>query len=356
VHALEANGGMLDRTGSWTRPGKAVGNGPFTITDHRFNHYLEVRRNPRYRQADKVSLNGIRFLPTVNGFTETRMYFNGKIHITNNVPSEMNEYARRRGGKEFCQDDYYVTVFYRLNTTRYPLNDQRVRQALSFAVDREALVQQVVCGGGHPCFAFTPDGAGYHPPHTVTFDPEKARRLLAEAGFPQGKGFPHLELMTSSREVQRTMAEAIQGMWKKYLGIHVDIRSCEWTAYKFAQNTMQYDFSSSSWSGDYLDPSSFLELWGKASGNNNTGWTHPEYERLLEQSRHCGSQSERMELLAEAEQIMLAESPVIPLYWSKRSYLKRPEVRGWFPLLLDNHLFESVRFDRESNDNREDRP
>ncbi len=141
--------------------------------------------------------------------------------------------------------------------------------------------------------------------------------------------------MTTSREVQKTMAEAIQGMWKKHLGVHVDIRSCEWTAYKFAQNSMQYDFSSSSWSGDYLDPSSFLDLWSSASAR-------PEYERLLAESRATGDQEKRMALLARAEALMLSESPVIPLYWARRSYLKRPEVRGWHPLLLDNHLFEDI--------------
>lgn len=341
-HAVEAHGGMLDRTGSWTRPGTAVGNGPFLMAEHRFNDYVEVRRNPRYRNATSVRLNGVRFLPTVNGFTETRMFFNGKLHVTNNVPPEMTAYARERGGGDFRQDDYYVTIFYRLNTGRAPLDDARVRRALSLAVDREALVRDVVCGGGQPCFGFTPDGAGYKTPHGVEFNPEKARALLAQAGFPGGKGFPRLELMTTSREVQRTMAEAIQGMWKRHLGVHVDIRSCEWTAYKFAQNSMQYDFSSSSWSGDYLDPSSFLDLWSAASGNNNTGWSHAEYERLLRESRATGDQEKRMALLARAEALMLSESPVIPLYWAKRSYLKRPEVRGWHPLLLDNHLFEDI--------------
>jgi 4-phytase len=152
------------------------------------------------------------------------------------------------------------------------------------------------------------------------------------------------------------MAEAIQGMWKKHLGIHVDIRSCEWTAYKFAQNSMQYDFSSSSWSGDYLDPSSFLDLWGSASGNNNTGWVHPEYERLLAESRTTGNQEKRMALLARAEALMLSESPVIPLYWAKRSYLKRPEVRGWHPLLLDNHLFEDISLDDAREHGKEAAP
>lgn len=355
-HAVEAHGGMLNRTGAWTRPGSAVGNGPFLMAEHRFNDYVEIRRNPRYRNAAQVRLNGVRFLPTVNGFTETRMFFNGKLHVTNNVPPEMTAYAQERGGKDFCQDDYYVTIFYRVNTHRAPLNDARVRQALSLAVDREALVRDVVCGGGQSCFGFTPNGAGYKTPHGVEFNPEKARALLAQAGFPEGKGFPRLELMTTSREVQKTMAEAVQGMWKRHLGIHVDIRSCEWTAYKFAQNTMQYDISSSSWSGDYLDPTSFLDLWTSVSGNNNTGWSHPEYERLLAESRATGDQEERLKLLACAEKRMLSESPVIPLYWAKRSYLKRPEVQGWYPLLLDNHLFERISLSMKEEDGKEATP
>ncbi len=343
-HALEAHGGMLCRTGAWARPGVAVGNGPFYMAEHRFNDYVEVCKNPLYRRAAEVKLNGVRFLPTVNGFTETRMFFNGKIHITNNVPPEMNAYAAKKGGDAFCRDDYYATVFYRINTKRKPLDDPRVRLALSMALDRDALVRDVACGAGAACFGFTPNGAGYATPRGVEFNPAKARQLLAQAGYPNGKGFPRLEITTTSREVQKIMAEAIQGMWKTHLGIHVDIRSCEWTAYKHSQNTMQYDFSASSWSGDYLDPASFLDLWGSGAGNNNTGWGHAEYDRLLSAGHATGNQAERLRLLAEAEKLMLQEAPVIPLYWSKRSYLKRPEVQGWHPLLLDNHLFEDVRF------------
>ena len=195
-HAVEAHGGMLSRAGAWTRPGAAVGNGPFVMAEHRFNDYVEVRRNPRYRNAAAVRLNGVRFLPTVNGFTETRMFFNGKMHVTNNVPPEMTAYARERGGADFCQDDYYVTIFYRLNTGHGPLKDARVRKALSMAVDREALVRDVVCGGGQSCFGFTPDGAGYSTPHGVEFNPEKVKeyrlvgyenRLLRAEDFEDDK-------------------------------------------------------------------------------------------------------------------------------------------------------------------------
>ena len=96
--------------------------------------------------------------------------------------------------------------------------------------------------------------------------------------------------------------------------------------------------------------------WGSASGNNNTGWFHPEYERLLAESRATGDQEKRMALLARAEALMLSESPVIPLYWAKRSYLKRPEVRGWHPLLLDNHLIEDISLDDAREHGKEAAP
>ena len=188
-HAVEAHGGMLSRAGAWTRPGAAVGNGPFVMAEHRFNDYVEVRRNPRYRNAAAVRLNGVRFLPTVNGFTETRMFFNGKMHVTNNVPPEMTAYARERGGADFCQDDYYVTIFYRLNTGHGPLKDARVRKALSMAVDREALVRDVVCGEGSRASASRRTAQVQHAARRG-IQSERRAPCWRRPGFPVGRDFP----------------------------------------------------------------------------------------------------------------------------------------------------------------------
>ncbi len=347
---VEANGGMLDRRSRWAQTGNWVGNGAYVLAGHRVNDHLEVQANPRYWRAGEVKNSGIRFLPVVNGYTETRMFFNGKLHITNNVPPELLEMARARGGDSFCQDPYFCTIFYRLNTTRPPLNDVRVRRALSLAIDREALVSRVVRGAGKPAFSFTPPVVGYKV-YASTFSlahcsqdqrENEARLRLAEAGYEGGKGFPVLELMTSSRDVQRIMAETIQAMWQEVLGIHVEIRSCEWTAYKAAQQNMDYDISSSSWSGDYLDPATFVELWGSSSGNNCTGWSSAACDAALTAARQSASIDERRRQLASAEHFMLEGQPLIPLYWSERTYLKAPGVSGWYPLLLDNHPLDAV--------------
>lgn len=348
-HAVEAHGGMLDRRSAWTHPGSWVGNGAYVLEQRVFNDFLSVKPNARYWRAHEVQNRGIRFLPIVNGYTETRMYFGGKLHITNNVPPEMLEMVAGKAPAEYCRDDYYCTIFYRLNTTRPPLDDARVRRALSLAVDRETLVHRVVRGAGKAAYAFTPPGAGYGIDDAVERSRSQearvaeARCLLAEAGYPGGEGFPTLELMTTSRDVQKLMAETIQAMWIEGLGIHVEIRSCEWSAYKAAQQNMDYDISSSSWSGDYLDPATFVELWKSTGGNNCTGWGNPACDAALEAAAQSADVGQRLRHLAEAEKVMLREAPVIPLYWSERTYMKSSMVSGWHPLMLDNHPLDAVR-------------
>lgn len=349
AHVVEAHGGMLDRRSLWTRRENWVGNGAYVLSGHRHNDYLSVAANARYWRAAEVQNRGIRFLPIVNGYTETRMFLDGKLHISNNVPPELLSVARSSAPDAYCQDPYYCTIFYRLNTTRPPLNDARVRRALSLAVDRDALVQKVVRGAGKPAFSFTPPGAGYEAVvrSESALSPreraDEARRLMAEAGFAGGKGFPTLELMTTSRDVQRVMAETVQAMWAETLGIHVDIRSCEWTAYKAAQQNMDYDISSSSWSGDYLDAATFVELWRSGGGNNCTGWGSRVCDDALAQARAATTAEARRTGLRRAEEDMLEAQPVIPLYWSERTYLKSPGVSGWYPLILDNHPLDAVR-------------
>lgn len=348
-HHIEANGGMLDRRSRWAKPNNWVGNGAYVTDEHRINNYLSVKPNPEYWRANEVRNKGIRFHPIVNGYTETRMYLGGKLHISNNVPPEMISHVQEEAPEDFCRDPYYCSIFYRLNTTRKPLNDVKVREALSLAIDRDALVTKVVRGAGTPSFAFTPSGAGYSAPRPAAADltqhqrEEKAKKLLAEAGFPNGKGFPTLVLMTSSRDVQRIMAETIQAMWAKTLGVHVEIRSCEWTAYKTAQQNMDYDISSSSWSGDYLDPATFVELWRSGAGNNCTGWGDDTFDLAASTAATTDDATKRYEYLQEAEKIMLRQHPIIPLYHSERTYMRSSRfIRGWKPRLIDNFPLDAV--------------
>ena len=351
VHVVNKKNDLGLHNTQWAQAGKMVSNGPFTLKSWRINDSIEVVKNPQYRRADEVALEGMRFLPIVNGFTETRMYFDGKLHATNNIPSEMLAYARQKGGAEFQLADYYATTLYRFNTKKKPLNDARVRQALVLSLNQKTLVEKVVQGAGRPCTGFTPPTAAYTPPARISYDPEKARRLLAEAGYAGGKGFPKLVVLTTSREVQKTMTEAVQAQWKQELGIEVDIKSSEWASYKLAQQRGNYDIAYGSWSGDYPDPSTFLELWMGENGNNNTGWQNPRYEELILLARVESQAETRKALFYEAEEILLEACPVLPLFWSKRAYLLSQEVQGWGKLMLDSRPY--TRLDVKSDIERD---
>ena len=193
--------------------------------------------------------------------------------------------------------------------------------------------------------------AGYAIDPRDTYDPEEARRLMAEAGFPGGKGFPkRLKILLASRETAATLAQAIQAMWRDTLGIQVEIENKEWTAYLAAMQELDYDLASGGWIGDYLDPLTFLEMWTEGNGNNLTGWASDEFEGLLEQSHQEADGDRRYQLLQQAENVLVDDSPVLLVAWYSRNYLLHPSVRDWHPLLLDNHPYDKIRLEPATRD------
>jgi oligopeptide transport system substrate-binding protein len=166
---------------------------------------------------------------------------------------------------------------------------------------------------------------------------------MAEAGFPNGEGFTtDLKILTTPKETSIRMAEALQAMWKQHLGINVRIEQREWGTFLTAQQELDYDIAVGGWIGDFLDPTTFLDIWTKGNGNNNTGWSSTEFEDLLNQAEQNADPSERLAILKEAEACILSERPILPLYWYTTNYLLHSSVQGWNPLLLDNHPFKFV--------------
>jgi oligopeptide transport system substrate-binding protein len=184
----------------------------------------------------------------------------------------------------------------------------------------------------------------YTPEPKLSFDPEKARALLAEAGFPDGDGFPVFSLMIA-RPSARAAAEAVQAMWKQHLNIRVNIQNRDWGSYVSAQQSLNFDMASAGWIGDYLDPTTFLNMWTAGNGNNNTGWSDPRYEELLREAALKSEPAERFALFRQAETILMDALPVLPVSHYTRNYLLRPEVKGWHPLLLDNHSWKAIRLE-----------
>lgn len=345
-HVIERFGGMTDRDTAWTRAGNLVGNGPFQLKEWRFTHSITVEKNPRYWDAEKVRLREIVFLPIVSDATEERSFRDGQLHKTESMPLSQVPVYREKHPEVYHEHALLSTYFYRVNVNKPPLNDKRVRRALALAVDREGLIRNVLRGGQKPTTGFTPPGAGqgYQPPDMLTFNPEEARRLLAEAGFPGGRGFPSFEILINTLEAHRTIAEAVQEMWKKHLGIKVTVTNQDWGVYLNSQKNLKYDVCRAGWVGDYLDPFTFLSIWQTGDGNNQTGWSNARYDELLRASLRERDTARRLDLLKEAETLLLEDLPVLPIYWYVRSQLIRPELRGFKPSLLEHCCYKAWHF------------
>lgn len=343
-HVIERFGKLTDRETRWTRAGNLVGNGPFQLKEWRFTHSISVERNPHYWDAASVKLNEIVFLPIKSDATEERAFRDGQLHATMTMPlPKVPEYRSRP--EVFHEDPLLSVYFYRINTTRPPLNDRRVRRALALAIDRESLIKNVLRGGQKPAVGLTPhpESMGYKDaPRVLTFDPAEARRLLAEAGFPEAKGFPKFDILINTSEGHRTIAEAIQEMWRKHLGIPVGIHNQDWQVYLESQRQLDYSVCRAGWVGDYPDPYTFLGIWRTGDGNNETGWSNARYDELLKLSSIEGDAQKRMALLREAETILLDELPVLPVYWYVHTYLLRPEVKGWKPSVLEHRCYKAL--------------
>ena len=204
-------------------------------------------------------------------------------------------------------------------------------------------MEHITKGGQIPAYNFTPpDTNGYTARARISYDVERARELLATAGFPGGKDFPSLELIYNTDEGHRSIAIALQEMWKQALNINITLSNNDWKVYLDRESNLDYDLSRAGWIGDYLDPTNFLDLFVTGGGNNRTGWSNPHYDELINQAAMTGEQEARYEILQAAEKILLEAVPVAPVYTYTRVRLIDPSVKGWADNILDQHPYKYV--------------
>lgn len=336
--------GKIDSRGTeWTRPGNLVGNGPFVLKGWEMNKLVAVAKNKNYWDAAKVKLNGIHFYPTDSQQTEEKMFRSGELHHTNEVPLAKIETYRKEAPDLLHIEPYLGTYYYRVNVTKKPLDNVLVRRALAMSIDRKAIVERVTKGGQIPAAAFTPPGvAGYTAKAGISYDVAQAKKLLTQAGYPNGQGFPGVEILFNTHESHKVIAEAVQQMWKRDLNINVTLVNQDWKVYLDSQKSLNYQLSRSAWIGDYIDPSTFLEMLVTNGGNNNTGWSNKNYDALIKKANETKDPAARLEAFQEAEKILLEEAPVLPVYTYTRVYLMRPEVKGWYPNIQDRHAYKYI--------------
>jgi oligopeptide transport system substrate-binding protein len=330
----------------WIKPAHLVNNGPFLMQEWRLNYRIRLRKNPNYWDAQNVHLQTVDLLPVENAISAYNFYASKVADLILDkglTPPSLIPELRRR--PDFHAAPFLGDYFIRFNVTRPVFRDARVRQAFAMAIDRERIVQKITQAGEPPAYSFTPPGtAGYQPPNMFHFDPGKARTLLADAGYPQGHGFPTVTYLYDNKKLNEDIAIEIQSMLWQELGVHVELQKQEWKVYLNSMNRRDYDFCRSSWIGDYNDPNTFLDCFVTNGGNNRTGWSNQEYDRLIEAAGKEADQRKRFDYFRQAEEILLNQAtPICPLYFYMGIQIyDNAKLGGIEANLLDEHPFREM--------------
>ena len=308
---------------------------------------VRLRNNPLYWDAANTRNNVVDLLPVESPATAINLFEAGQADVIwdkSLVPTELLDALSQR--PEFHRFDYLGTYFVRFNTTQKPLDDPRVRKAMALAIDKARVVEKYTKGGERPAEHFVPPGTGnYTSPTGPAYDAGLAKRLLAEAGYPGGKGFPtDFEYLFNSSPLNKNIAVELQRMWRETLGIQVKLRQAEHKVYLAAQSALDYHVTRSSWIGDYNDPNTFLDMFMTQNGNNRTGWANADYDRLIRLANATTDPAKRNGLFRSAETILIAdELPIFPLFFYVGINIYRPErIGGIHPNILDIHPISAI--------------
>ena len=328
--AVEANANW------WKDPKTLVSNGPFKMVAWNHRQTIDCEKNENYWDTQTVKLQKLVFNLVDSQQTALTLFETGQIDIGMNPPPQ--EFDRLKQDGKLAVTPQLSIYFYRFNTTKKPFNDVRVRKALALSVDREAIVKNITKAGEIPANAMIPYGipdaeAGKDfrkvggELFSSKMNVEEAKKLLAEAGYPDGKGFPTVSVLHNNSEKHAKIAQAIQEMWKTNLGINVKINSQEGPVYLDAVDNLNYDIARAGWVADYVDPMTFADVFVTKGGNNDTGWGNPEYDKAISEANATGDQTKRMAAMHRAEKIFIDEMPVMPIYFTTQPYLFNPKLK-----------------------------
>lgn len=384
----------------WFTPRKIVSNGPFVLSEWRVNEKIRLRKSDTYWNKDAIQVDIIDALPIENATTGMNLYLSGAVDWMPVPPPDLAGVLKERPERDYHLRPGMIVYYYRLNCTRKGLDDPRVRRAIAMSIDRKSIVENILKQGQLPAYHVVPPGIpGYEAaPSGLAYDPEAAKKLLAAAGYPGGKGLGTLRLLFNTNESHRAIAEAVTDQLRRNLGLDVNSYNQEWQAYQANMLKLDYDIARAGWIGDYLDPNTFLDMWITNGGNNQTGWSNAMYDDLIRyaadvellfkedvsdliaklkepekvksymdavrsapdaERRLAASAALRFHLFREAEAIMFQdEVPIIPIYYYVTSSLVHPYVQGWHadletpdggkvPNLQDIHPLRGISVDRD---------
>ncbi|MFW6124540.1 MAG: peptide ABC transporter substrate-binding protein [Pirellulales bacterium] len=361
---------------AWTRPENIVGNGAFRLKFRRVRDRIRLVRSDTYWNRDAVKLETVDALAVKSATTMLNLYLTGQADWIPTVPPEVVGQLLDRDPGDFRPAPYLAIYYYLLNTGKPPLDDVRVRRALALAVDRQQITEELLRCGQTPAYSMVPPHIGRYVPYepaTLLGEPNdaaggknpgqtpppdgripspesrlrRARQLLAEAGYPRGRGAPPMDILYNTSETHRAVAELIQSQWKRNLGLDVGLSNQEWGAYLAARREGRFQLARAGWIGDYVSPRTFLDLFSSDNPQNHSGWSDPQYDRLLRRAQYERDIDRRMRLYHRAEEILMQRLPVIPLYVYVSQSMVRPYIKGFFPNIQDVHPLWAVSVDQE---------
>jgi len=323
----------------------------FELGYWRPNDKIRLIKNRRYWDAVNTRSQIIDLLPVGSPDTALNLYENGQADIVLDrtlVPSELLDVLLKR--PDFHTFDYLGSYFIRINVTKKPFDDARVRRALALAIDKDRIVTKITRAGEQPAATLVPPWtANYTSPAGLGYNPVRARKLLAEAGYPGGKGFPRFEYMFNGAagggdKVHQDIAIELQQMWRDNLGIQMDLRQVEWKVLLSSYSRLDYETARSSWVGDYNDANTFLDCFLSDNGNNRTGWKNAHFDALIHEANEEANVQKRAKLLEQAESLLVHdELPIIPIYYYVGlDYFDTNKIEGYYQNILDDHPLEFI--------------
>ena len=335
---------VVSKNSKWASdPTNFVTNGPFKLTQWSHNDKMVFVKNPTYWDKNNVKLTKITYLMVEDATTALSMYQSGQLDAAAFVP--LPEVPKLVASGDVKISPYLGTYYCMINVTKAPFNDVRVRKALNLAINRTAITQSITKGGETPALAWVPygladalPGSDFRKASQVSFykdnDLTTAKALLAQAGYPNGKGFPAFTFLYNISNANKSIAEAIQGMWKKNLGITCTLRSEELGVYRADRHLLNYDVGRANWVGDYMDPNTFLDMWITGSGTNNCGYSNKSYDALIAKAKVTVDPKARMATLHAAEKILMTDMPILPIYYYTNPVLLSKHIKNFYQSTL----------------------
>lgn len=325
----------------FARPGNQVSNGAFVATEWLQGSYIRAVRNVHYRENAANRLDGVKYVQIADENAELRAYRAGELHSTAVVPRGQFDWIRENLAGELHITPQLNTYYYGFNFDRPLFRDVRVRRALSMAIDRERLATSVLRVGELPANGWVPRGTFNYTPQSFDFASlpmpariAEARKLLADAGYGPKKPLT-FELRYNTGEVHTKVAVAVASMWKEALGVAATLAAVEFKSLLDDVNRREVDLFRLSWQGDYNDPYTFLQFLKSDFGINLPHYKNAEYDRLLTEAARQPDVAKRREQLEAAERLLLADHPLLPLYFYVNKHLVKPEVVGWYDNVLN---------------------